>query len=157
MKLSRIAAGAGTAVAGVAVHDLLQRRHSLLRAFPVVGHARYLIELLGPELRQYIVASNDEERPFSRDQRRYIYASSKGVDNYFGFGSDNDFERSNDYPVIKQRTFADVVPSSQQAHHGSDAWIPGAKVLGAARGRRHAFRPESVINVAAMSYGSLSG
>ena len=79
MKLSRIATGAGAALAGLAAHDLLQQRHSLLRAFPVLGHARYLIEMLGPELRQYIVAANDEERPFTRDQRRYIYASSKGV------------------------------------------------------------------------------
>jgi glutamate synthase domain-containing protein 2 len=157
MKLSRIAVGAGTALAGVATHDLLQRRHSLLRAFPVLGHARYLLELLGPELRQYIVASNDEERPFSRDQRRYIYASSKGVDNYFGFGSDNDLERAEGYPVIKQRTFSEIRPSSREAHHAKDAWIPGAKVLGGARGRAHAFRPESVVNVSAMSFGSLSG
>ena len=157
MKLSQLAVGAGAALAGVAAHDLLQRRHSLLRAFPVLGHGRYLVEMLGPELRQYVVASNDEERPFSRDQRRYIYASSKGVDNYFGFGSDSDLEHAQDYPVIKQRTFAEVVPSTTQAHHGRDASIPAAKVLGAARGRRHAFRPESVVNTSAMSFGSLSG
>ncbi|GAA1913322.1 FMN-binding glutamate synthase family protein [Nocardioides marmoribigeumensis] len=157
MKLSRIVSGVGAALAGVAAHDLLQRRHSLLRAFPVLGHGRYLVEMVGPELRQYVVASNDEERPFSRDQRRYIYASSKGMDNYFGFGTDNDLEHSQDYPIIKQRTFSDVVPSSTQAHHGLDAWIPGAKVLGGARGRRHAFRPQSVVNTSAMSYGSLSG
>ena len=157
MALSRIAAGAGAALVGVAAHDLLQRRHSLLRAFPVLGHGRYLVEKIGPELRQYVVASNDEERPFSRDQRRYVYASSKGVDNYFGFGTDNDLEHAEDYPIIKQRTFSQVRPGSQQAHHGSDAWIPAAKVLGGARGRRHAFRPESVVNVSAMSFGSLSG
>ncbi len=157
MWLSRIATGAGVALAGVAAHDLLQRRHSLLRAFPLLGHGRYLLEMLGPELRQYVVASNDEERPFSRDQRRYIYASSKGVDNYFGFGSDNDLEHAQDYPVIKQRTFADVEPSTGHAHHGKDAWLPGAKVLGGARGRRHAFRPQSVVNTSAMSFGSLSG
>ena len=157
MKLSRIAAGTGVALAGVAARDLTQQRHSLLRAFPVLGHARYLLELLGPELRQYIVAGNDEERPFSRDQRRYIYASSKGVDNYFGFGSDNDLERAEGYPIIKQRTFSEVRPSTHEAHHGRDAWLPAVKVMGGARGRRHAFRPESVVNVSAMSFGSLSG
>src|SRR6476661_2302353 len=114
------------ALAGVAAHDLLQRRHALLRNFPVLGHGRYLVELIGPELRQYIVAGNDEERPFSRDQRRYIYASSKGVDNYFGFGTDNDLEHAQDYPIIKQRTFSDVVPSTTHAHQGRDVWIPGA-------------------------------
>ncbi len=39
--------------------------------------ARYFLEEVGPELRQYIVTSNTEERPFNRDQRRWIYASSK--------------------------------------------------------------------------------
>jgi hypothetical protein len=47
---------------------------------------------VGPELRQYIVTDNNEERPFSRDQRRWIYASAKRENNYFGFGSDNEME-----------------------------------------------------------------
>ena len=45
------------------LYDLIQRRHAILRNFPVVGHFRFLIEKIGPELRQYIVADNDEERP----------------------------------------------------------------------------------------------
>jgi glutamate synthase domain-containing protein 2 len=156
MRLSRLLLGAGAAVAGVAAHDLTQKRHSLLRAFPVLGHGRYFVEKLGPELRQYIVASNDEERPFTRDQRRYIYASSKGVDNYFGFGTDNDLENADGYPIIKQRTFTTVQPSTNAAHHAMDAWLPSVKVVGAARGRRGAFRPNSVVNISAMSFGSLS-
>ena len=156
MRASRVVLGAGAALVGVAVRDLTQKRHSLLRAFPVIGHGRYLLEKIGPELRQYIVASNDEERPFTRDQRRYVYASSKGVDTYFGFGSDNDLEHADGYPVIKQRTFSDVEPSTGAAHHAVDAWLPCAKVLGAARGRREPFRPASVVNISAMSYGSLS-
>ena len=148
--------GAGAAVAGVAVHDMTQRRHSLLRAFPVLGHGRYFVEKLGPELRQYIVAGNDDERPFSRDQRRYIYASSKGVDNYFGFGSDNDFETAEGYPIIKHRTFtgpgAATLPHAQE-----EIVLASAKVLGGPRGRRHAFRPGSVVNISGMSFGSLSG
>ena len=58
---------AGRCTCGVAAHDLLQRRYAILRNFPVVGHARFWLESIGPELRQYIVAGNDEERPFSRD------------------------------------------------------------------------------------------
>ena len=57
-------------VLGVAVHDVTQRRHAILRNYPVVGHFRYVLESFGPELRQYILTSNDEEKPFSRDQRR---------------------------------------------------------------------------------------
>jgi hypothetical protein len=58
------------AVAAVAAYDLTQKKHALLRNFPVVGHLRYLLESIGPELRQYIISGNDEERPFSRNQRR---------------------------------------------------------------------------------------
>src|SRR5688572_19466298 len=78
MKRTTRAAAAGmSALAAVAVRDLLQREHTLLRNFPVIGHARYLLESIGPELRQYLVAGNNEERPFTRDQRRWVYASAK--------------------------------------------------------------------------------
>ena len=143
-------------IAALATHDLLQRKHAILRTFPVLGHARYLLEKVGPELRQYIVTDNDEERPFSRDQRRFIYASSKRENPYFGFGTDNDVERNEGYAVLKHRTFAEVSPSTLP-HTGEHDVLPCAKVLGEARGRALAFRPQSVINVSAMSFGSLSG
>jgi glutamate synthase domain-containing protein 2 len=149
--------GALAAAAGaVAVRDLVQREHAILRNFPLVGHARRLLESMGPELRQYIVAANNEERPFTRDQRRWVYASAKAQNNYFGFGTDNDIEYTAGYPVIKHRTFGRAVPASAP-HAGHNVWLPCAKVLGAARGRAKAFRPDSVVNVSAMSFGSLSG
>jgi glutamate synthase domain-containing protein 2 len=156
MKWTRVAGAAVAALGGVAVHDLVQRRHALLRNFPVIGHGRYLVETIGPELRQYVVAGNDEERPFSRDDRRWIYASSKMENNHFGFGTDNDVEHTLGYPVIKHRTFASVAPPSGP-HAAEHAWLPSAKVLGGARQRRHAFRPDSVVNISGMSFGSLSG
>src|SRR5918998_5104364 len=156
MRWTRASLGAAAAVASVAAHDLLQRRHAILRNFPVVGHARYVIERIGPELRQYIVAGNDEERPFSRDQRRWVYASAKLENNYFGFGTDNDIEHTPGYMIVNHRTFGRAVPPSAQ-RSGQEAWLPCAKVLGAARGRRHAFRPDSVVNISGMSFGSLSG
>jgi hypothetical protein len=60
---------AAAALAGVVGYNLLQRRRAVLRNFPIVGNLRYALEAFGPELRQYIVTSNNEERPFSRDQR----------------------------------------------------------------------------------------
>ncbi|HEU5486324.1 MAG TPA: FMN-binding glutamate synthase family protein [Microlunatus sp.] len=151
-----VPSAAAVAVAAVAVRDLVQRRHSLLRNFPVIGHARFLIEAIGPELRQYLVASNNEERPFTRDQRRWIYASAKQENNYFGFGTDNDIEYTAGYPIINHKTFGRAVPpSAPTAAH--EVTLPSAKVLGAARGRRAAFRPSSVVNISAMSFGSLSG
>ncbi|GAB3347336.1 FMN-binding glutamate synthase family protein [Modestobacter lapidis] len=149
-------AAALAALGALATRDLVQRDHALLRNFPVLGHARYLIESIGPELRQYLVAGNNEERPFTRDQRRWVYASAKKENNYFGFGTDNDLEYTAGYPVIKHATFGRAVPATA-VQTGHDVELPGAKVLGGARGRRLAFRPPSVVNISAMSYGSLSG
>jgi len=150
-----LTAGSAAAVAGVAAHDLVQKKHALLRNFPVIGHGRYLLESIGPELRQYIVAGNDEERPFSRDQRRWVYASSKLENNYFGFGTDNDVENTEAYPVIKHRTFSQIAPSSHH-HAGEEQPLPSAKVLGGPRRRARQFRPSSIVNISAMSFGSLS-
>ena len=157
---TRLLAGAPLAgLAALTAYDLKQKHHALLRNFPIIGHGRYLLESVGPELRQYIVTGNDEERPFSRDQRRWVYASSKLQNNYFGFGSDNDMETTPGYAIIKHRIFTDIArPNpSGHTHAGDDATIPSAKVLGQARGRAKAFRPASVVNISAMSYGSLSG
>jgi glutamate synthase domain-containing protein 2 len=156
VRWTKASLGAAAAVASIAAHDLLQRRHAILRNFPVIGHGRYLIERIGPELRQYIVAANDEERPFSRDQRRWVYASAKLENNYFGFGTDNDVEHTPGYVIVNHRTFGRAVPPTS-AHAGEEAWLPCAKVLGATRGRRHAFRPDSAVNISGMSFGSLSG
>lgn len=154
--LPAVAAVAASAVAAVGLRDLVQKNHALLRNFPVLGHARYLLEAVGPELRQYIVAANDEERPFTRDQRRWVYASAKKENNYFGFGTDNDVEHTAGYPVIKHRTFGRAIPASAPMS-GHEVEVPCAKVIGAARNRPGAFRARSVVNISAMSFGSLSG
>src|SRR5688572_17112998 len=112
--MPRISALVGAALAGVAAHDLRQRRHAILRNFPVVGHFRYWLEAIGPELRQYIVTSNDEERPFSRDQRRWVYASSKREINTFGFGSDNEMEQVDSLIVFKHSPFPAPAPAEGQ-------------------------------------------
>ncbi|NLT29643.1 MAG: FMN-binding glutamate synthase family protein [Propionibacterium sp.] len=151
--MAAVAGSVGAALAAVAVRDLTQQERALPRNFPIIARLRYALETIGPELRQYIVSSNDAERPFSRDQRRWVYASAKKENNYFAFGTDNDIENES-YPVIKQRTFSDVAPASPI--HGRDFVVPSAKVLGGPRGRAGAFRPESVVNVSAMSFGSLS-
>ena len=76
MKWSHIISSVPVAsVLGLTTYDLRQKRHALLRNYPVFGHMRYLLETIGPELRQYIVTGNHEERPFTRNQRRWVYAS----------------------------------------------------------------------------------
>ena len=146
-----IAIAIGVLLVVVVIYDVTQKRRAILRNFPIIGHFRYLFEAVGPELRQYIVTGNDEERPFSRDQRRWVYSSAKQENNYFGFGTDNDMEQSSSYLIIRHAAF----PLS--AHVDAKATAPCAKILGGKRGRAKAFRPGSIVNVSAMSYGSLSG
>lgn len=153
--MSRLVGGAAAAAGVVVAHDLAQKSHALLRNYPLLAHARYWLEEIGPELRQYIVTGNDEERPFSRDQRRWVYASAKVQNNYFGFGTDADVEHTPGYAIIKHRTFAEEMPPG--LGHTKDVPLPSAKVLGGPRGRAKAFRPASVVNISAMSFGSMSG
>ena len=137
------------------VWDIVQTKHTIRRNFPVVGRLRYLLERIGPELRQYIVTGNDEERPFSRDQRRWVYASAKQENPYFGFGTDNKMNLPQ-YLLVRHSAFPHA-PSTNDADTSVQvARVPVAKVMGEWRDRPKAFRPASVINISAMSFGSLS-
>src|SRR5262249_48641356 len=147
----------GPVIVVVVVHDLTQRKHAILRNFPIIGHFRYLFEAVGPELRQYIVTSNTEERPFSREQRSWVYASSKNENNYFGFATDNDLELLPNYLIIKHPPFPLDSPHAGEPGYDPKHRLPSAKILGSHRGRKKAFRPDSAVNVSGMSYGSLSG
>src|SRR5699024_9223802 len=70
---------AGTAVGALAAHDLTQKRHTILRIYPVIGHMRYLLEGLRPELQQYFIERNWDGRPFDRDVRSIVYEWAKGI------------------------------------------------------------------------------
>ena len=89
----------------VAIYDRRQRSNTIIANFPIIGRFRYWFEALGGPLRQYIVTNNDEERPFTRDQRRWVYASAQNENNYFGFGTDNELEQTTGYLIIRQSTF----------------------------------------------------
>lgn len=138
----------------VGIRDVLQRPHTISHNFPIIGHLRYLLESIGPEMRQYFVANNREELPFNRIERGWIYASAKKENNYEGFGTDRDiyahqhifinnamipYKISHDHPNAVDKTF-----------------LPCAKVMGLYNKREKPYRPASVINVSAMSFGSLS-
>jgi len=143
------------ALALVAFRDMfLQRRHTISHNFPVVGHLRYWLESIGPEMRQYFVANNREELPFNRIERSWIYASAKKENNYEGFGTDRDIH-SHQHIFINNA----MMPFKVEDQHPSaidKSFIPCAKVMGAYNKRKRPFRPKSIINVSAMSFGSLS-
>ena len=132
------------ALLAVVVYDLMQRQRAVLRNYPVLGHFRYMLETVGPELRQYIVSSNDEERPFSRDQRSWVYASAAQATNTFGFGTDNDLEHSENYQILEHALVPAAPPGEGAPGSAPEHLIPCGKVVGGARGRAHAWRPQSV-------------
>lgn len=137
----------------IALYDVFfQRTHTILHNYPVLGHLRYLIESIGPEIRQYLVANDREELPFNRSQRKWIYASSKKENNYQGFGSDKDVNAPN-FIIIKPAMFP-WTPPAAHPNKSDKSFLPSAKVIGSAR--ENPYRPASVINVSAMSFGSLS-
>ncbi|MCI4668529.1 MAG: FMN-binding glutamate synthase family protein [Bacteroidia bacterium] len=132
----------------------IQRAHTIQHNYPIIGHIRYMLEKIGPELRQYIVANNREELPFNRSQRSWVYASSKRQNNYQGFGTDQDMH-SPGYNFIRPS----MIPYKLEKGHPNQEdpyFLPSAKVLGKAHGRRKPYRPASIVNISAMSYGSLS-
>lgn len=133
------------ALALLAAQDLLQERHAVRRVYPLLGRLRYLVEKVGPELRQYIVTSDLEERPFNRAQRSWVYQAAKGLNSAVGFGTQQDVGRPGQYHFL---------PSPFPTLHDEAPVDPTPQVIGAQRPRPYVTR--SRINIAPMSFGALS-
>ena len=139
----------------VAIKDIFfNKKHIIKHNFPVVGNFRYMLESIGPELRQYIVANNREELPFNRIERGWIYASAKNANNYEGFGTDQDLYQTN-YIFVNNAMMPFKLPK-KHPNTEDPYFLPCAKVMGLHHKRKKPYRPASVINVSAMSFGSLS-
>ncbi|MDF1486110.1 FMN-binding glutamate synthase family protein [Ramlibacter sp. H39-3-26] len=65
------------ALVALGVYDLLQQRHAILRNYPIIGHLRFALEFIRPEIRQYFIESDREAAPFSRAQRTLVYQRAK--------------------------------------------------------------------------------
>ena len=75
------------ALVALGVHDLIQRSHAILRNYPVIGHMRWLFEGIRPEIRQYLIESDEDEEPFSREARSLVYQRAKNVEDKRPFGT----------------------------------------------------------------------
>ena len=142
------------ALAGLYIHDRWISKDNILRNFPVLGRFRGILIEMGPKLRQYIIADNNEELPFNRDERDWIYRSADGENNYFGFGTDDQL-LSIGYPIIKHAVFP--YGETSFAGHAQDPLheLPCARILGEQHGRAKAWKPPSIVNISAMSFGAL--
>ncbi|MFI4973919.1 MAG: FMN-binding glutamate synthase family protein [Caulobacterales bacterium] len=146
--LHRTGVGTALVVAGGALsllggYDLVQRRHSIQRNYPVIGHIRWMAELVRPEVRQYLIQADTEAAPFSRIQRSLVYERAKGEAGDRPFGTLTDVYRQ-DYEFIGHSTFPapEADPASFRITIGGNQC---AKPYSA-----------SVFNISAMSFGSLS-
>lgn len=129
----------------IAGYDLIQKKHAIWRNFPVLGRARWIFELLGPELRQYLFMGDREERPFDRVTRSYVYATAKGQNNKIGFGTQRDYTAPGEvqflpsmFPIAEAKMPKTFTPI-----------VIGPK-------RRNPYFCTARIGVADMSFGALS-
>lgn len=65
------------ALFGLGIYDITQKKHAILRNFPVLGHMRYLLEMIGPEIHQYFIESDTDGKPIDRNRRTYVYQRAK--------------------------------------------------------------------------------
>lgn len=131
------------AIAALGTWDLLQTRHTLLRSYPVLAHARWLAEALRPEIRQYFIESNTEASPFDRETRDMVYERAKATKSDEPFGTERDVNALG-YEFLRHslraRLATDLTPRVRLG--GPDCTRPYDIAL---------------FNVSAMSFGALSG
>ncbi|AXI49667.1 MAG: FMN-binding glutamate synthase family protein [Sulfitobacter sp.] len=129
-------------LAGMGVYDLIQAKHSILRNYPVLGHMRFFFEGIRPEIRQYLIESDQDEEPFSRDDRSLVYQRAKGVEDARPFGT-----RMRVYDA----GYSWVTHSVQPVHITDTDFRVTI-------GNKDCKQPydASIYNISAMSFGSLS-
>ena len=130
------------ALTAIGVYDLQQSRHAILRNYPIIGHLRFMLESIRPEIRQYFLESETEASPFSRAQRTLVYSRAKGEPDKRPFGTQLDV-RAIGYEWINHS----IAPSELASHDFR------VKV-----GGKDCTQPYniSLFNVSAMSFGALS-
>ena len=130
------------ALALVGVRDLLQTRHSILRNYPIIGHLRFMMEGIRPEMRQYFFEDEKDGRPFSRDKRAIVYQRAKDVLDSRPFGTV--------YDVYE--------PSFEWLTHSMAPLEPAKELFRVDIGGGRCAKPysSSVFNVSGMSFGAIS-
>lgn len=128
----------------IGVYDLIQSKHAITRNYPIIGHIRFLVESVRPELRQYLFETDFEKLPFSRTQRSLVYARSKNEPDQRPFGTLVDsYATGHEFIGHSIRPTPAADPASFRITIGNDQC---AKPYSG-----------SVFNVSAMSFGALSG
>jgi glutamate synthase domain-containing protein 2 len=129
----------------VFIQDITQKKHSVLRNYPIVGHLRYLLERQGEYFRQYFFLNDREELPFNRATRGWVYRLAKAEGGVIGFGSTNNTNEpgsilfvNHPYPVLEE-----------------DRLVTPPLAIGEGF-CKDPFLARSVINISGMSFGAIS-
>jgi len=127
------------------VRDVTQKKHSVLRTYPVIGRFRYFFEQLGEYFRQYFFAGDRDEMPFNRATRGWVYRLAKNEPGVIGFGSTYDLHRpgalifvNHPFPVLEEERLP--TPSLRLGEGYA----------------REPFEARSLVNVSGMSFGAIS-
>ncbi|MFD2740034.1 FMN-binding glutamate synthase family protein [Sulfitobacter aestuarii] len=124
------------------LRDITQSRRAVLRNYPVVGHVRFLLEAIRPEIRQYMIEGDRDEEPFSREARSLVYQRAKGVEDKKAFGTSEKIYQSG-YSWVTHSVVPKVIADTDfRVRIGGSAC-------------RQAY-DASIYNISAMSFGSLS-
>ena len=124
------------------IYDYFQTKHSILRNFPVLGHIRFILEFIRPEIRQYFISDDENERPFSRELRTVVYERAKNISDTTPFGTQLN---------TKAFGYTWIMHSIKP--------IPGKNVdTRILIGEKNCKQPYSAshLNISAMSYGAIS-
>lgn len=123
-------------------YDIFQKKHTILRNFPVIGHMRYLFEMIAPEFHQYIVESDTDGKPIDRNHRTYIYERAKEQNHTHPFGTELNTDDDN-YRWMQHSIYpADKMETPPRVTIGGKRCIQAYKA--------------SLLNISAMSFGALS-
>jgi len=129
----------------VFVRDITQKKHSVLRNYPVVGRLRYFFEQLGEYFRQYFFAGDRDEMPFNRATRGWVYRLAKNEAGVIGFGSTYDLHQpgalifvNHPFPVLEEER------------------LPTPSLMLGEGYCREPFEARSLVNISAMSFGAIS-
>lgn len=125
------------------IYDLLQTKHSILRNFPLIGHFRFILEFIRPEIQQYFIATDQSERPFNRETRSLVYQRSKNTRDTIPYGTEkNILEIGYTWALQSLAPKHSSEVSQRIVVGGPDCTKP----YNASR-----------LNISALSFGSLSG
>ncbi len=127
------------------VHDVTQKKHTVLRNYPVVGHLRFYFENLGEYFRQYFFSGDRSEMPFNRATRSFIYRLAKGEGSIIGFGSTNDLREPGSIIFVNH-----PFPVLEEDRLQTPSLIIGEGYC------KHPFEGRSIVNISGMSFGAIS-